>query len=216
MLTDGDMYPEDPSDRDYEGYQGNYGPTLTLTYRQAFIVMWFKSKALELKLDNDFDGALDSFNRLKSDEDNTKALQYINAIVDKVVAEPELVLGGYRSSRMETLLKAMTSIQTSSEVMCTLFDKILDLLLNSVSHKRLIDVKTAEALAHALEPFWHSENIIRKVIRLLAQNLKSSPSLCVVAFLHGIYSSDKVTIANEMVNGVCESILENPEKNTQK
>ena len=215
MLKKGGMYPKDASDRDYEGYQGNYGPTLTLTYRQAFVVMWPKSKALKVKIDGDFDGVLDSFISLKSDRDTTEALNYITAIVDKVIADPQLVLKKYRS-RIEPLLKAMTSFQTSSEVMCMLFGKVLDVMLNnSCSQKGLIDVETAGALAHALKPFWHSKDILQKATQLLLEDVKINTSTC-VAFVCKVYSSGETSTANKFANGVCNLLLENPEKNTQK
>ncbi|PNW85444.1 hypothetical protein CHLRE_03g186700v5 [Chlamydomonas reinhardtii] len=50
MLDDDEVFPDglEPDDREYEGYTGNEGPTLTHVYHRAVVVAWLRSRRSQL------------------------------------------------------------------------------------------------------------------------------------------------------------------------
>lgn len=85
LIGDETLFDDDPDERQYEGYQGNYGPTLTFTYHSCSVVFWLATNTPHICVRGHVDGAAERLHWQPGD-----AL-LLNGIMQCAEAAPDVV-----------------------------------------------------------------------------------------------------------------------------
>jgi len=98
----------------------------------------------------------------------------------------------------------------SVQLLAELFLKTAKSLL---SHLR--DTVSSKALVNVLRPIWTSKDVFQKTAQMLIKDVESNPSIC-VNFLKEVYLSGETSVAYNLIDMICKSLLQNPVNNMQK